>query len=151
MAEAPPPRLPGGPPGAFRSSRCGWCGGMLYDTLATGQPQREDHEPGCEFLDRAVQVIRYAKELQQAASEWLGRGVNRKDRKWLRYLEKSAIELSAAACADNPGLAVDGLAKKYAVECEKDVKKAGVAEMLSEACRALAKGHDPAPIILNPS
>lgn len=90
--------------------------------------------------------MRYARGLQLAASEPIGRGANREDRRRLRYLQESAVKLSAAACADNPVLAIEGLAKKYTAEHEKGTEQVEAAEMLSKACRALARGQAPDPI-----
>lgn len=56
---------------------------------------------GCEFFHRAVQVMRYVYELEQAASELAGRQASRVDRR-RKYLQKSVKELAAAACSDNP-------------------------------------------------
>ena len=88
--------------------------------------------------------MRYAKELQQAASEATGRGSAR------QYLQKSAKDLAAAACAGDPARAVERLAKDYKAGCEKGAKQAEAAEMLMRACEALARGKDPAPIIPAP-
>jgi hypothetical protein len=56
------------------------------------------------------------------------------------------VKLSAAACADNPVLAIERLAKKYTAEHEKCTELPAAAKMLSKACRALAKGQAPDPI-----
>jgi hypothetical protein len=118
---------------------------MLYITEDTGRPDADDHQPGCECLERAVQVMRYAIELQRAASEPL-RGASRADRRRQHYLQKSAKELSAAACADNPVLALNRLAKKYAGDSKSKTIEAEAAEMVREACQALARGDAPALI-----
>jgi len=126
---------------SFRGNRCAGCGGELDLTNATGRPRREDHVPGCKFFDRALKVMRYAKELRQVASEPTGRGSDRQ-----RYLQKNAEDLSAAACTGDPVRAVKRLAEKYKAECEKGAKQAEAAEMLMQACQALASCKDPAPI-----
>jgi hypothetical protein len=146
MVTAPPPQPGGGPPGPFRSNRCVACGGELSGTQATGRPQRDDHLPNCTVFDRALQVMRYAEELRRAASGATGRSVFRADHRQQRYLQKKAKELSAAACADGPALAVGRLARQYEGEHGKGGKEAAIAEILMQACMALAQGQDPAPI-----
>lgn len=146
MVTAPPPQPGGGPPGPFRSNRCVACGGELSGTQATGRPQRDDHLPNCTVFDRALQVMRYAEELRRTASETTGRSVFRADRRQQRYLQKKAKELSAAACADSPALAVGRLARQYEGEHGRGGKEAAIAEILMQACMALAQGQDPAPI-----
>jgi hypothetical protein len=136
MVNAPPGAPPGASPPPFGGSRCGWCGGSLYYTQAIGQPQQEDHKPGCKFFDIAVQVMQYVKELEQVSA---GGG---------RYLRKSIKELSAAAITGNPINAITILAKKYGVDAKKSAKQAAVAEMLSESCQALIEGEKPPPITL---
>jgi hypothetical protein len=136
MGTAPPPELPAAAPPPFGGNRCGWCGGSLYATQATGQPQPEDHELGCKFFDTAVQVMAYAKELEQVSA---GSG---------RYLRKSIKELSAAACAGDPVHSITILARKYGDDAKNSTKQAEVAQMLSQACQALAQGKKPAPITL---
>ena len=86
--------------------------------------------------------MRFVEELKRAASETEGRGSRRRR----RYLHDGAKELSAAACADDPILAVGSLADKYEDEYEKGAKQADAAEMLSRACQDLARGKDPGPI-----
>lgn len=132
----PPPPASAAPP-PFGGNRCGWCGGSLYATKASGQPQPKDHEPGCEYFEIAVQVMQYVKELEQVSSGWGG-----------RYLRKSIKELSAAACGGGPPLAITTLAWKYGADAEKGGKRAEAAEMLSQACQALAQGKKPATITL---
>jgi hypothetical protein len=125
---------------AFSGNRCAGCGGELEDTKATGRPHREDHKPGCEYFDRAVQVMRFAEELQKVATE-LGRGSDR------RYLQKGAKDLSAAACASNPYRAARRLANEHKAEYEKGTKQAEAAEVLMKTCQALAGREDPASVI----
>ncbi len=122
--------------------RCTKCGGALYRTERAGQPQQGDHQADCEVFGRAVQVMRYAQELELAASQ--SRGISRQRR---GYLRRKAKELSAVACTGDPVRVIAIAADKYAVECEKGAKPADAAEMLLKACRALAEGKDPAPII----
>jgi hypothetical protein len=159
MAQSAPRRLPGparrvyGPRGGSGSegSRCVRCGGALYRTKATGRPQHEDHQPGCEFFVNAVQVMRYAEELQRTASEPTNQGASRNDRRHRQYLQKIAKKLSAAACGGDPVQTVMNLAAKCAAEYEKGTKQAGDAEIVMKACQALAQGKDPAPIIPSPT
>lgn len=144
MAMAPPP---GPPEGASASRRCAWCHGGLYDTKATGQPQRADHGPDCKYLAIALQVMRYATTMQ-AAAELRGQGLFNTDRQRQRYWRKGAKALSAAACTGNPVRAVTNLAERYSAECQAGTKQTKDAEVLADACLALAQGEDPAP--LNP-
>jgi len=82
-----------------------------------------------------------------AASDPPGGGASRSDRRWQQqWLHKSAKKLSEAACTGNPVHAVGGLAEEYRAECEKGLKQAGLAEMLRQACQALAEGKNPASI-----
>jgi hypothetical protein len=78
----------------------------------------------------------YAKELEQVSA---GSG---------RYLRKSIKELSAAACAGDPVHSITILARKYGDDAKNSTKQAEVAQMLSQACQALAQGKKPAPITL---
>jgi hypothetical protein len=125
--------------------RCVACGGALYRTQASGEPQQQDHEAGCKLFSRAVQLMRYVRELELAASDPKGLGASRR---WQKYLKKETKELSAAACVGDPIRAIRIFADKYAAECGKGTKSAEVAEMLMKACQALAEGQDPAPITL---
>jgi hypothetical protein len=88
--------------------------------------------------------MRYVEEVNRASSEPMGRGTARSDRQRQQYLQKSAAELTAAACAGDPADAVKELARNYRVE--KDPKLAETARMLRQACEALAQGKDPAAI-----
>jgi hypothetical protein len=143
MVQAPPP----GPVGeAFASNRCARCHWALYDTEATGLPQRSDHEPGCEFFDRAIQIMRYANALQAAAGGLNGRGLFSSDRQRQRYWLKNSRALSNAACTGNPVLAVARLREKYAAECRRGTKQSKEAEMLMNACLALTQGKNPRPL-----
>lgn len=134
------------PPDNGGSNYCIECGGQLRRTKAAGQPVREDHEPGCEAFSRALQVMRYAEELKRAASALKARGAFGGDRRRRRYLEKSAKELSTAACTDDVILAINRLTRQYETERQKGVKPAETVEMLLQASQALAQGKDPAPI-----
>ena len=139
MVQGPPPGPPTGPLPPWWGNRCLWCGGSLYATKATGQPQQEDHEPGCKFFGTAVQVMQYANELKRASAASGG-----------RYLRRSVKELSAAACASDPVRTITTLARKYSDDAKQGTKQAEVAEMLSQACQALAQGKKPAPVTLTP-
>ena len=128
-------------PGAgYDSDRCACCGGVLSQTQVTSQPQAIDHLPDCKYYAIAVKVARYAKEVERVTSEATGRGSSGRHPR--RYMQKSAKDLSAAACAPNPRVAIKKLAKRY----EKDIRKAEVAETLMRACQALARSEDPTSI-----
>jgi hypothetical protein len=99
---------------------------------------------GCEVFRTAVQVMRYAVELQQAASASTGQGKSDGDRR--RYLKKSSERLSAAACDASPMRVLDRLAAEYKAEAKKSAKHAEIAEPMSQACLALVRGDDPSPI-----
>ena len=149
----PGPVPPGGRRGTIRLIRCARCGGPLYHTKAKGQPQQEDHEQGCEAFDRATRAMRYVAELKRSASEsamvW-GRTGRR------RYLRENAKKLSVAACESDPVAAISALGDLYQAECQTSgnrvdlSEKTEMAETLMRACRQLALGQDPAPIISRP-
>jgi hypothetical protein len=90
--------------------------------------------------------MRYAEELNRTASALKGWGASGGDRRRRRYLEKSAKELSTAACTDDVTLAIASLAPRYEAERRKGTKPAEAVEMLLQACQALTQGKDPAPI-----
>jgi hypothetical protein len=119
------------------------CGRNLRSTKATGKPQAKDHEEGCWVFSMAVQVMRYAQELERAASA----GTDRRQR---RYLQKSAKALFTAACVDDVRLAIRRLARRYEYESQQEATTGAIAEMLMRACLALAQGEDPAPIPPSP-
>ena len=131
------------PPGDF-SDRCVGCGGWLDETRATGRPQPEDHLPGCKVFCIAVQVMRYAGELEQAASAATDQGKSDKERR--RYLKRCSESLSAAARDADPVRALDRLATGYEAESKKSTKHAEIAELMSQACLTLVRGEDPGPI-----
>jgi hypothetical protein len=133
-------RLPGNGGGNY----CTGCGGHLYRTKDAGEPVEEDHEPGCEVFSRAVQVMLYVEQLKRAATA----GADRRRR---RYLQKSAKDLTTAACTDDVVLAITKLAHRYEKESQQGAKTGATAEMLMQACQALAQGQDPAPIAPGPS
>lgn len=134
--------------------RCARCGGPLYQTKAKGQPRQEDHEQGCEAFIRAMRVMRYVDELKRSASEsaavW-GRTWRRR-----RYLRENAKRLSVVACESDPVAALAALGDRCQAECETPARRARVtektemAETLMQACRQLALGKDPAPIVPRP-
>ena len=153
MQSWPAPVPPGGRRGTFRLIRCARCGGPLYHTKTRDQPRQEDHEQGCEAFIRAVQVMRYVDELKRSASEsavaW-GRTWRRK------YLRENAKKLSVAACESDPVAALRALGDLRQAECQtpgqrvKLPEKTEMADTLMRACRQLALGQDPAPIIPRP-
>ena len=151
----PAPVPPGGKRGTITLIRCVRCGGPLYHTKAKGQPRQEDHEQGCGGFITAIRVMRYVDELKRAASEpdhkaWLSTRRRRK------YLRENAKKLSVAACDADPVTAVRALGDLYQAKCQARAKSAkvteltGMAEMLMRACRRLARGQLPAPIIPGP-
>jgi hypothetical protein len=85
----------------------------------------------------------YVAELKRAASA----GVDRRR----RYLQKSAKDLTTAACTDDVVLAINRLARRYEDESQRGAKTDATAEMLMQACKALAQGQDPAPIPPGPN
>lgn len=129
---------------------CARCNGPLYQTKLKGQPRQEDHQQGCEVFIRAIRVERYVDELKRAASApnqggWRG---NRRRRK---YVLENAKRLSAAACEPDPSAALRDLGDQYEAECQAPEAPADttrVTEMLMRACRRLAVGEAPPPIIL---
>jgi hypothetical protein len=132
--------------------RCVRCKGPLYLTKLKGQPRQEDHAQGCGAFIRAIRVMRYADELKRAASE-PNQGGWRSNRRWRRYLLKSAKKLSVAACEPDPAAAVRDLRDQYQAECQAPGKPADatqMAEMLMRACRRLALGEAPEPIVSGP-
>jgi len=132
--------------------RCAKCEGPLYRTKLKMQPRQEDHEQGCEAFIRAIRVMRYSDEVKRAASEpdqtgWLS---NRRRRK---YLLENAKRLSAAACESDPAAAIRELGDQYQAECQSrgtSPQTTELAEMLMRACRRLAAGQAPAPIVSRP-
>ena len=145
----PGPLPPGQRQGTITLVRCARCKGPLYQTKLQGRPQQEDHEQGCQTFIGARQVAQYADELKQAASE-PGQGDWRSNRRRRKYLLENAKKLSAAACESDPPAAVRGLGNQYQAECQAPGTPANttrVAEMLMKACRQLARGEAPAPIV----
>jgi hypothetical protein len=151
----PRPVPPGGRRGTIRLIRCVRCEGPLYQTMAKGQPRQEDHEQGCVAFITAVRVMRYVDEMKQAASgpdrrAWPGTRRRRK------YLRESAKKLSVAACESDPITAISTLGDLYQAKCQaradsaKATELTEMAEMLMRACRQLARGQHPAPIIPGP-
>jgi len=151
----PAPIPPGGKRGTIRLIRCVKCEGPLYHTKAKGQPRQEDHEQGCVAFITAIRVMRYVDELKRAASEpnqstWLSTRRRRK------YLRESAKKLSVAACESDPVTAISALGDLYQAECQarpesaKGTELTEMAEMLMRACRRLARGQHPAPVIPDP-
>lgn len=129
--------------------RCVRCEGPLYHTKTKGQPRQEDHEQGCEAFIRAVRVMRYVDELNRAASE-ANQGSWRSARRRRRYLRENAKKLSVAACESDPMAAISALGDRYQAECDTHGRRAEMtemAEMLMRACRQLALGQHPAPIV----
>jgi hypothetical protein len=145
----PGPMPPGRRAGTMTLIRCARCKGRLYHTKLRGQPRQEDHEQGCQMFIRAMRVVRYADEMKQAASE-SNLGGWRRNRRWRKYLLSSAKKLSAAACESDPPAAVRNLSNQYQAECQAPGTPADMtrmAETLMRACRQLAEGEAPAPIV----
>ena len=131
---------------------CARCKGPLHYTKLKGQPRQEDHEQGCQAFIRAMRVVRYADELRHAASE-PHQGGWRRNRRWRKYLLKNARKLSVAACESDPPAAVRDLSNQYQAECQAPGAPADMtrmAETLMRACRQLAVGEAPAPIVSSP-
>jgi hypothetical protein len=144
------------PPGRLRGTitliRCARCKGPLYRTKLKGQPRQEDHEQGCGAFISAIRVMRYADELKHAASK-PNQGGWRSNRRSRKYLLENAKKLSVAACEPDPGAAVRDLGDQYEAECQAPGAPADttrMADMLMRACRRLALGDAPAPIVLGP-
>ena len=148
----PGPVPPGRRQGTIALIRCARCNGPLYQTKLKGQPRQEDHEQGCEAFIRAIRIVRYADELKRAASR-PKQGGWRSNRRWRKYLLKNARRLSVAASGPDPVAAVRDLSVQYQAECQAPGTPADatrVAEMLMKACRRLALGEAPAPIVSGP-
>jgi hypothetical protein len=92
-------------------------------------------------------VIRYADELKQVAVEPNERRISRGDRRRREYLAKSAKELTTASCSANVSVALNSLLLQYKIKYLKNGQLAETAQMLMEACSALAQGIAPAPVI----
>jgi hypothetical protein len=148
----PGPVRPGRRWGTVTFIRCARCKGPLYQTKLKGQPRQEDHEQGCEAFIRAIRIVRYADELKRAAAE-PNQGSWRGNWRWRKYLLQNARKLSAAACEPDPVAAVRDLGSQYEAECQARGTPADttrMAEMLMRACRRLARGEAPAPIVSGP-
>jgi hypothetical protein len=145
----PGPMPPGRRSGTIRLVCCARCEQRLYYTKLKGQPRQEDHEQGCQAYITAMRVVRYADELKHAASE-PHQGGWRRNRRWRKYVLKNAKKLSVAACESDPPAAVRDLSNQYQAECQAPGTPAGLtpmAETLMRACRQLAVGEAPAPIV----
>jgi hypothetical protein len=140
------------PQGTIRLICCARCKGRLYQTKMKNQPRQEDHEQGCQAFITAVRVLRYADELKRAASE-PDQGGWRSNRRWRKYLLENATNLSVVACGSDPVAALRDLSDKYQAICEAPGTRADatrMAEMLMRACRRLALGEPPAPVVSGP-
>jgi hypothetical protein len=145
----PGPMPPARRRGTIALIRCARCKGPLYRTKLKGQPRQEDHEQGCEAFIVAIRIVRYADELKRAASE-PNQGGWRSNRRWRKYLLKNAKKLSIAACEPDPVATVHDFSVQYQAECQARGTPADatrMAEMLMKACRRLALGEAPAPIV----
>jgi hypothetical protein len=148
----PGPVRPGQRRGTITLKCCARCKGPLYQTKLKSQPRQEDHEQGCQAFIRAIRVVRYADELKRAASE-PNQGGWRRNRRWRKYLLENSKKLSVAACECDPIAAVRDLSSQYRAEYEAPGTRADttqMAEMLMRACRRLALGETPAPIVSGP-
>jgi len=135
--------------GTITLIRCAHCKGPLYQTKLKGQPRQEDHEQGCEAFIRAIRIMRYADELKRTASK-PNQGGWRSNRRRRKYLLENARRLSVAASEPDPVAAVRDLSVQYQAECQARGTSADatrMAEMLMKACRRLALGEAPAPIV----
>ena len=138
--------------GTITLIRCAKCKGPLYQTKLKGQPRQEDHEQGCQAFITAVRVLRYADELKRAASE-PDQGGWRSNRRWRKYLLENATNLSVVASGSDPVAALGDLSSKYQAICEAPGMRPDatrMAEMLMRACRRLALGEAPAPVVSGP-
>ncbi len=146
----PAPLPPGQRGKTIRLIRCARCNGPLYQTKLKGQPRQEDHEQGCEVFIRAVRVIRYVDELKRAVSG-PNQGGWRASRRQRKYVLENAKRLSVAACEPDPSAALRGLGDQYEAESQARGMPADttrITEMLMRACRRLAVGEAPPPIVL---
>lgn len=148
----PAPVPPWGRKGTVKFIRCVECNGSLYRTMGQGQPRQEDHQQGCEAYIKAMRIMRYVDELKRAASraDQGGWGSTRQGRK---YLRTAAKEVSVTACQSDPVAAITALGDLYEAEAQRrgnSVNATKLAEMLTRACRQLARGQHPAPIVRDP-
>lgn len=144
----PKPLPPGQRGRTITLARCAQCKGSLYHTRLNQQPRQEDHEPGCPAFTMAIQVVRYAGQLKQAAAE-PHQGGWRRNRRWRKYLLENAKKLSVAALGSDPPAAVRDLGDQYQADGQASGAPADttrMAETLMRACRQLALGEAPAPI-----
>jgi hypothetical protein len=147
-----PGPLPPGRRGTIRLIRCVQCKGALHHTKAKGRPRQEDHEQGCEAFIRAIRIMQYTDELNRAASGsaqggWLS------GRRRRKYLRENAKLLTVTACEPDPAAAVSALGDLYQAECQARGQPADttqLTEMLMRACRQLARGQAPAPVVTGP-
>ena len=148
----PAPLPPGQRGRTIKLVRCAQCKGPLYHTKLKGKPRQEDHEQGCQAFITAIRMVLYADELKQAASD-PDQGAWRSNRRWRKYLLKNAKKLSVAACESDPPTAVHDLGDQYQTECQAPgtpAETTRMAEMLMRACKQLALGEAPAPIVSSP-
>jgi hypothetical protein len=151
----PGPVPPWGRKGTVTFIRCAQCRGSLFHTKLKNQPRQEDHEQGCVAYITAIRVMQYVDELNRAVSQ-PDQGAWRSTRRRRKYLRENAKKLSEAACEGDPAAKITALGDGYQAECEKRAMSAKVAEitemaeMLMRACRQLALGRHPAPVIPGP-
>lgn len=122
------------PGGAFYSNRCVGCGGRLDATRRERRPRPEDHLRPCASFELAVRIMQYVKDLESVMP-----------RAGQRDLRKHIKDLAAVACTDDPDWELRSLYLRLEEDSgdEPDPEQAVTAEMLGEACRALAEGRDP--------
>jgi hypothetical protein len=145
----PGPIPPWGRRGTIRLIRCVRCEGPLQHTKAKGQPRQEDHEQGCEAFITAFRIMQYVDELKRATARPDPEGQLRTHRR-RRYLREGAKTLTVAACEPDPAAAVGALGDFYQAQCQargKPARTTELTEMLMRACRQLAQGKAPAPVI----
>ncbi len=148
----PGPVPPGRRRGTIKLIRCVRCEEPLFHTKLKGRPRQEDHEQGCEVFIKAIRITQYVDELKRAGSESV-RGSWLSTRRQRKYLLENAKKLSVAACESDPVAAISELGEAYQAECEAGGKRpemTQLAEMLMRACRQLALGQAPAPVIAGP-
>ena len=95
--------------------------------------------------------MRYVDELKRCASA--SAGTWSRTRRWRSYVRDGAKKLSLAACASDPDTALSDLGDSYEAESQIPAKRrkareqAEMAEMMMHACRQLAVGQQPEPIV----
>jgi hypothetical protein len=107
--------------------------------------------PRCKQYHIAVQVVLYAADLVQAASEPKDRAADSDDLSWRRYCRDAASDLERAAEEESVSDALKQHEGRYAADAKSDgtegsTGRAAAAQMLVRACHALSAGKKPAAI-----